>query len=104
MKKPSSVTKAAKAADALHAQPEDVISYQESLVGGGKDQSYIQHQPDGPGTSKRLIVSIPSKMASACTKDHKCLIKELLPNCKAKGSTKKSVLLARKKLLDKYSK
>ena len=48
MKKPSSVIKPAKAADALHVQPEDVLIHQESLaIGGGKDQSYILEPAKG---------------------------------------------------------
>ena len=76
-KKPATAeTKKAKAADASLKPPEDIKIDDSSLsIGGGKNQSYIQHMPEGPGTSKRLVVSIrtakhpgqPSPTGSLCS-------------------------------------
>ena len=104
-KKPATAeTKKAKAADASLKPPEDIKIDDSSLsIGGGKNQSYIQHMPEGPGTSKRLVVSISNSQASRTTKSHRQLVQLLLPFC-SKGKTKKAILLQRDILLKKYQK
>ena len=103
-KKPATAeTKKAKAADASLKPPEDIKIDDSSLsIGGGKNQSYIQHMPEGPGTSKRLVVSISNSQASRTTKSHRQLVQLLLPFFK--GKTKKAILLQRDILLKKYQK
>ena len=79
--------------------------HQASLkLGGGKNQAYIQHMPDGPGTSLRLIVACTSARAKQLKITHKALMEELLPKCKEKGATKASVLRERDILFEKYKK
>ena len=103
-KKPATAeTKKGKAADASLKPPEDIKIDDSSLsIGGGKNQSYIQHMPEGPGTSKRLVVSISNSQASRTTKSHRQLVQLLLPFCT--GKTKKAILLQRDILLKKYQK
>ena len=104
MKKPAA--KIARAAE--DADPAEVVIHVPSLsIGGGKDQAYIQHQPEGPGTSKRLVVSIHRTMAARTTKGHRWLIEQLLLLCKGKNGKpvfKKTVADARDKLVAKHLK
>ena len=72
-------------------------------LGGGKNQSYIQHVP-GPGTEKRLVVACTAKQAAALKVSHKALMQELLPTCKVPGTTKGDILKAREALFKKYEK
>ena len=72
-------------------------------VGGGKNQSYIQHVP-GPGNAKRLIVACTGKQAASLKVSHKAIIEELLPKCKVPNTTKGDILKARDGLFKKYEK
>ena len=72
-------------------------------IGGGKVQSYLQHQP-GPGKNKRLIAAVTSSQASRTTKTHKQLVELLLPACKRPKATKADVLAERDKLFIKFAK
>ena len=72
-------------------------------IGGGKQQSYIQHVP-GPGPSKRLIAAVTLSQASRTSKSHRKLIEMLLPKAKEKNATKELVVNARDALLLKYKK
>ena len=69
-------------------------------VGGGKDQTYIQHTPQG-ATSRQLIVSVSKNMVQGLKCSHKEVINQLLPACKSAGAKKSHVLAARAKLLSK---
>lgn len=81
-----------------------VLFHQETItIGGGKVQSYLQHQP-GPGKNKRLIAAVTSSQASRTTKTHKQLVELLLPACKRPKATKADVLAERDKLLTKFAK
>lgn len=81
-----------------------VLIHQETItIGGGKVQSYLQHQP-GPGKNKRLIAAVTSSQASRTTKTHKQLVELLLPACKRPKATKADVLAERDKLLTKFAK
>ena len=82
----------------------DAIHLPSVKLGGGKAQSYIQHMPDGPDGSKRLIVACTAARAKFLKVTHKALMEELLPKCKEKGATKTSVLKERDKLFEKYGK
>ena len=73
-------------------------------LGGGKKQSYIQHQPEGPGTPKRLLVACTIQQASGLKIGHKRLMEELLPVAKQPNATKGSMLEARDNLFKKYRK
>ena len=106
---PSKKKKDSLASEAAAASPPPaVVIHVPSLsIGGGKDQAYIQHQPEGPGTSKRLVVSIHRTMAARTTKGHRWLIEQLLPLCKGKNGKpvfKKTVVEARDKLVAKHLK
>ena len=80
-----------------------MLIHQETItIGGGKVQSYLQHQP-GPGKNKRLI-AVTSSQASGTTKTHKQLVELLLPACKRPKATKADVLAERDKLLIKFAK
>ena len=72
-------------------------------IGGGKNQSYLQHQP-GPGTSKRLIAGVTLSQASRTTKTHQQLAQLLLPSAKKPKATKADVLAEREKLFAKFAK
>ena len=110
MKKPTTKTTAHKKPLDKHGtqildkgSPENILVHQASLsTGGGKRQSYIQHQP-GPGNSKRLIAAVTVSQASSTTKTHKQLVSLLLPACKEEGATKASVLEARAKPFKKHA-
>ena len=65
----------------------DLIHQPSLKLGGGKNQSYIQHMPDGPGTSLRLIIACTAARAKFLKISHKALMEELLPKCKEKGAT-----------------
>eukprot|EP00435_Cladocopium_sp_Y103_P057416 s308_g19.t1 len=82
----------------------DAIHLASVKLGGGKVQSYIQHMPDGPGGSKRLIVACTAARAKFLKVTHKALMEELLPKCKEPGATKAWILKERDKLLEKYAK
>ena len=84
--------------------PDTVVDVATLSLGGGKKQTYIQHQPNGKGTPKRLIVACTIQQASSLTISHMQLVEELLPHCKRPGATKGSILEARAKLIDKYKK
>ena len=84
--------------------PETKIDQATMSLGGGKNQTYIQHQRAGPGTSKRLIVAMAMKQAEGIKVTHRQVVEELLPSCKLAGATKRSVLAARAKLNKKYQK
>ena len=104
-KKPAGALKKAAVTSAMAAEPDgpqDIKVHRASLsMGGGKDQTYIQHQPEAGG-SKRLLVMVSEKMASRTSKTHKELIEMLWACCK-EASTKADLLNAREKLLAKYS-
>ena len=86
------------------ACPEKDLIHQDSLsIGGGKVQSYIQHQP-GPGKNKRLVVAVTQSQASHTTKTHRELVELLLPHCKKLGACKAMVLQAREKLFTRHAK
>jgi len=51
-------------------------------VGGGKNQSYIQHIP-GPGTEKRIIVACTAKQAAALKISHKALMQDFYPHVRS---------------------
>lgn len=72
-------------------------------MGGGRNQSYLQHQP-GPGKNKRLIAAITLSQASRTTKTKEQLLKLLLPSCKKPGATKADVLAERAKLFKQFAK
>ena len=80
----------------------DLIHQPSLKLGGGKNQSYIQHMPDGPGTSLRLIIACTAARAKFLKISHKALMEELLPKCKEKGATKASIFAERDKLYKKY--
>ena len=80
------------------------ISQETLSIGGGKNQSYIQHMPFGPSNGKKLVVSVSLAQATKLKVSHKQLVEELLPACKEAGATKGSVLAARLKLFEKYQK
>ena len=69
-------------------------------VGGGKNQTYLQHRPQ-PTASLQLICSITSTMLAGSKQSHSDLIQKLLPTAKQKGATKIDVVSARDKLLEK---
>ena len=73
-------------------------------MGGGTNQSYIQHQPEGKKGSKRLIAACTLKQASGLKLGHRKFIEKLCPHCKAPNATKGSVLKARDELFTKYKK
>ena len=83
---------------------ETPISQETVSIGGGKNQSYIQHMPFGPSNGKKLVVSVPLAQATKLKVSRKQLVEELLPACKEAGATKGSVLAARLKLFEKYQK
>ena len=72
-------------------------------TGGGKNQSYLQHQP-GPGKNKRLIAAVTLSQASRTTKTHQQLVQLLLPSAKKPKATKADVLAEREKLFAKFAK
>eukprot|EP00435_Cladocopium_sp_Y103_P042376 s2929_g11.t1 len=83
---------------------EEVLIHQDTIsIGGGKDQSYLQHQP-GPGNNKRLIAGVTLCQASRTTKTHQQLVQLLLPSCKKANATKADVLAERDKLFAKFAK
>ena len=84
--------------------PDTPIAQETLSIGGGKNQSYIQHMPFGPNTVKKLVVSVSLAQAAKLKVSHKQLVEELLPACKQAGATKASVLAARLKLFQKYEK
>lgn len=84
--------------------PDTKIDTTSLSIGGGKVQSYIQHMPNGPEGGKKLVAAVTLNQATATRKTHKQLVEELLPACKAAGSTKGSVLAERQKLFEKYAK
>ena len=86
------------------ACPEKDLIHQGSLsIGGGKVQSYIQHQP-GPGKNKRLVAAATQNQASHTTKTHRELVELLLPHCKKLGAWKAMVLQAKEKLFTRHAK
>lgn len=86
------------------ACPEKDLIHQGSLsIGGGKVQSYIQHQP-GPGKNKRLAAAATQNQASHTTKTHRELVELLLPHCKKLGAWKAMVLQAKEKLFTRHAK
>ena len=74
-KKPATAeTKKAKAADASLTPTEAIKIDDSSLsIGGGKNQSYTQHMPEG-----RLVVSISNSQASRTTKSHSAVAAAIL--------------------------
>ena len=116
MKKPSSSSSMPEKVEKFEAKPalgpekglpkgtEKVLIHQDTIsTGGGKDQSYLQHQP-GPGTNKRLIAGVTLSQASRTTKTHQQLVQLLLPSCKKPNATKADVLAERAKLFAKFAK
>lgn len=71
-------------------------------IGGGKNQTYIQHIPKG-ASSKQLIVAVNSNMVEGLKCSHKEAINMLLPMCKKADAKKSHVLAARAKLLKELS-
>ena len=55
------------------------------VVGGGRNQSYIQHRPLGPKTPLRLVVACTKQQAAKMKKSHRELVELLLPACKRPG-------------------
>ena len=83
---------------------EKVLIDQGSIsLGGGKNQSYLQHQP-GPGKNKRFIAAVTLSQASTTTKTHQQLVQLLLPSAKRPKATKADVLAERDKLFAKFAK
>ena len=83
---------------------EKVLIDQGSIsTGGGKNQSYLQHQP-GPGKNKRLIAAVTLSQASRTTKTHQQLVQLLLPSAKKPKATRADVLAEREKLFAKFAK
>ena len=83
---------------------EKVLIHQNTItLGGGKNQSYLQHVP-GPGKNKRLIAAVTLSQASRTPKTHQQLVELLLPYCKKPNATKGFVLAERGKLLPKFAK
>ena len=81
-----------------------VLIHQDTIsIGGGKNQSYLQHQP-GPGKNKRLIAAVTLSQASNTTKTHKQLVQMLLPACKKHKATKEDVLAERERLFSLHAK
>ena len=104
LKKPAAQSKSSGSSkDGARGGP-DSIHLPSVKLGGGKAQSYIQHMPDGPDGSKRLIVACTAARAKFLKVTHKALMEELLPKCKENGATKTSVLKERDKLFEKYGK
>ena len=104
LKKPAAESKSSGSSkDGARGGP-DAIHLPSVKLGGGKAQSYIQHMPDGPDGSKRLIVACTAARPKFLKVTHKALMEELLPTCKEKGATKTSVLKERDKLFEKYGK
>ena len=109
MKRPSSMVshksgKEEEKAKSKAGGPDTVVDVATLSLGGGKKQTYIQHQPNGKGTPKRLIVACTIQQASSLTISHKQLVEELIPHCKKPGATKGSILEARANLIGKYKK
>ena len=94
----------AKPASKPHNIPGDEVVDTKSLsMGGGKQQSYIQHSPDGP--RKRLVISVSLNQASLTSKTHRELIEELMIFCKKtkKGKlTRDDVKAERNRLLEEF--
>ena len=104
LKKPAAQSKSSGSSkDGARGGP-DSVHLPSVKLGGGKAQSYIQHMPDGPDGSKRLIVACTAARPKFLKVTHKALMEELLPTCKEKGATKTSVLKERDKLFEKYGK
>ena len=78
--------------------------HQPSLsIVGGKNQCYIQHQPNGANTPKRLVVACTLAQAAKLKIGHKQVMEEILPYCKAPGATKGDALAARETIFRKYA-
>eukprot|EP00435_Cladocopium_sp_Y103_P039690 s2596_g10.t1 len=80
LKKPAAKSKKS-SKDGARGGP-DAIHLPSVKLGGGKAQSYIQHMPDGPAGSKRLIAACTAARAKFLKVTHKALMEELLPKCK----------------------
>ena len=75
---PCKRAKAVEPCKRANPDPADVAIHQESLVlGGGKQQTYIQHRPN-PGESLRLVVAVSEKQAAHTRKSHRELVEMLL--------------------------
>ena len=95
---------AAGPAKGLQESTEKVLIHQDTItIGGGKNQSYLQHVP-GPGKNKRLIAAVTLSQASRTTKTKEQLVELLLPACKKPKATKQSVLAEREKLFTMHAK
>jgi hypothetical protein len=82
---------------------EKVLIDQGSIsLGGGKNQSYLQHQP-GPGKNKRFIAAVTLSQASTTTTTHQQLVQLLLPSAKKPKATRADVLAEREKLFAKFA-
>ena len=67
-------------------------------VGGGKNQTYLQHRPN-PSAGLQLICSVSQSMVQGLAMSHSDIINKLLPLAKKLGATKASIVKARDKLL-----
>ena len=95
---------AAGPAKGLQESTEKVLIHQDTItIGGGKNQSYLQHVP-GPGKNKRLIAAVTLSQASRTTKTKEQLVELLLPACKKPKATKQSVLAEREKIFTMHAK
>ena len=88
LKKPAA-NSGASSEDGARGGP-DAIHQASVKLGGGKAQSYIQHQPEGPGRPKRLVVACTASRAKSLKVTHKALVEELLPKCLEASATKQS--------------
>ena len=99
MKKPSAVVKSvAKGAKVTVPKDDVIIASSTVKIGGGKDQTYLQHMPvkEGPW---RLIVAVTAKSCEGIGKTHKEIIQQLEPMCKRPGMTKSKVVAERNRLI-----
>ena len=101
-KKPACPEKGEVGAGLAHDTP---INVESLSIGGGKNQSYIQHSADPAAPSRKVLVAaITTSQAAKTSKTHKDFIQLLLPACKKDGATKGSVVAARDILLAKFKK
>jgi hypothetical protein len=75
-----------------------VINTSTIKIGGGKQQTYLQHRPS-PGANLQLICSVTAKMTLGSSTGHADIINKLLHVAKKPGATKDSVVAARDKIL-----
>lgn len=81
-----------------HGTGDFVINTSTIKIGGGKQQTYLQHRPS-PGANLQLICSVTAKMTLGSSTGHADIINKLLHVAKKPGATKDSVVAARNKIL-----